>query len=85
MLTRQTISCGALMSVSDGLQRLGDMAGKSEKDFVDALGRGPHMISELAGGHRLLQWRSGRYNIQAIAVLFDAGHRFVKITSRYHV
>jgi hypothetical protein len=60
------------------------MNGKSELDFQNALGP-PIAIANLARGMRLLQWRSGAFNIQRIAVLFDANHRFVKISSRYQV
>ena len=73
------------MNLRSGLKRLGDPTGKSEMDFVRALKRKPVAISEMAHGMRLLQWRTGRYQIQSIAVLFDANHRFVKISSRYQV
>lgn len=67
------------------LDQTGGPVGKTEMDFVGAIGRKPVAISELAGGQRLLQWRFGTTEIQSIAVLFDAQHRFVKISSRYQV
>jgi hypothetical protein len=72
------------MSVRAGLKRLGTMEGKTERDFENALGH-PVMISNMARGLRLIQWRSGSFNIQRIAVVFDAQHRFLKISSRYQV
>jgi hypothetical protein len=72
------------MSLKHGLEKLGPMDGKSEKDFVDAIGRKPVSISDQPGGNRLLQRRSGRYRIQRIAVLFvGITHKFVKVSSRY--
>lgn len=67
------------------IDKAGGPAGKTEMDFVRALGTEPIAINEMAFGQRLLQWRSGRTNIQSIAVLFDPSHVFVKITSRYQV
>lgn len=71
------------MSCASGMRRLGDPKGKTERDWVNAMGRNPVAISELAGGMRLLQWRSGTYIRQHVAVLFNAQHVFVKISSRY--
>lgn len=71
------------MNVMDGLRRLGDPTGKTEADWVAALKRSPVSISAMPGGMRLLRWRSGRYQIQQVAVLFDANYRFVQITHRY--
>jgi len=73
------------MSVRTGLQRLGSMQGKTEQDFVKAMGRKPVAIATYANGTRLLQWRSGNWMRQHIAVLFDANHRFSRVTSRYQV
>lgn len=67
------------------IDQAGGPAGKTEVDFVNAIGRKPVSISEMAAGHRLLQWRFGTRDIQSIAVLFDAQHRFVKITHRYQI
>lgn len=61
------------------------MAGKTELEFVAAMRTNPMMITEMAGGLRLLQWQSGTFNIQRIAVVFDAQNRFVKVASRYQV
>lgn len=71
------------MSVARGLGRLGDPSGKTERDWVEAMGRNPNSISNLANGMRLLQWSSGTYLRQRIAVLFDPQHRYVRVTSRY--
>lgn len=71
------------MNIATGLQRLGDPADTSEMDWVNAMKSNPQVISTMPGGARLLQWRSGRYNIQRVAVLFDAQYRFVRITTRY--
>lgn len=71
------------MSCASGLRRLGDPTGKTERDWVNAMGRNPSSISALAGGARLLQWQSGTYLRQHVAVMFDAQHVFVKITHRY--
>lgn len=74
------------MSVGRGLHRLwkaGGAEGTTEMDWVRAMKSNPQSISELPNGYRLLQWRSGTYQIQRVAVMFDAQHRFVKITHRY--
>jgi hypothetical protein len=71
-------------SLRMGLQRLGPMEGKTEKDFQNALGK-PQMISSIAQGQRFLQWRSGTFLRRSIGVVFDANHRFVKVASRYQV
>jgi hypothetical protein len=60
------------------------MEGKTEHDFELALGA-PVSMASMAHGATLYQWRSGHYNIQSIAVLFDANHRFLKVSSRYQV
>lgn len=71
------------MNVAKGLKRLGDPAGTTELQWCQAMGSNPQSIAAMPHGGRLLQWRSGRYSIRRVAVLFDAGHRFVKITNRY--
>jgi hypothetical protein len=71
------------VNVAKGLRAIGDPVGTTEVEWVRAMGRRPQSISALAQGQRLLQWRSGRYNIQRVAVLFDVNHVFVKITHRY--
>jgi hypothetical protein len=71
------------MNVAKGLRRLGDPTGTTELQWCDAMKSRPQMISAVPHGGRLLQWRSGRYTIQRVAVLFDAQHRFVRITTRY--
>ncbi len=80
------------MSVKQGLMRLGctrnqdigvSLKGKTAEQFVKALGR-PIAISSL-GANSLLQWRSGSFNIQSIAVVFDAAGRFVYVSNRYNV
>lgn len=74
------------MSLKAGLEKLGPMDGKTEKDFVEAIGRKPVAISQMPGGKRLLQWRSGRYRIPRIAVVFDGTtHQFLSVSSRYQV
>lgn len=67
------------------LDKQGGPVGKTEMDFVRAFSRNPHAITAMPFGQWLLQWRSGRTNIQSVAVLFDPNHVFVKITSRYRV
>lgn len=71
------------MSCARGLKRVGDPAGSSEQDWVRAMGRNPSSISALPHGQRLLQWHSGTWMRQRVAVVFDAQHRFVRITHRY--
>ncbi len=71
------------MSVASGLRRLGDPSGKTERQWIAAMKRGPSAISDLDNGHQLLQWHSGIYVRQHIAVVFDAQHLYVKITHRY--
>lgn len=71
------------MSCASGLRRLGDPTGKTERDWVDAMNRGPQSITAMPSGGRLLQWHSGTYLRQHVAVLFSAQHVFVKITHRY--
>lgn len=71
------------MNVAKGLKRLGEPAGTSEQQWCAAMKSNPQAISAMPRGGRLLQWRSGRYSVQRVAVLFDASHRFVKITHRY--
>lgn len=75
---------GDRVSVRAGLARLGDPVGKTERQFQDALGK-PQAISTMAGGLRLLQWQSGTFSRQSIAVVFTAQHVFIRIASRYHV
>lgn len=71
------------MNVAKGLKRLGDPAETTERQWCAAMGSNPQAITSMPNGGRLLQWRSGRYAIRRVAVLFDANHQFVKITSRY--
>jgi hypothetical protein len=71
------------MNVARGLQRLGDPTGKTERDWAAAMKSNPQAITAMPGGMRLLQWRSGRYQIQRVAVLFTGTGQFVKITTRY--
>jgi hypothetical protein len=75
-------------TVGRGLYNLdadGGPTGKTEMDWVNAMGGNPTSIHEMAGGMRLLQWTSGRTDLQRIAVLFDSAHVFVQIASRYRV
>lgn len=72
-----------LMSCASGLRKLGDPTNTTEMDWVRAMGRNPNSISTMPGNQRLLQWHSGTYIRQRVAVLFSAQHRFVKITHRY--
>ena len=69
-------------SVRKGLARLGDPTGKTEAEFVTAIGRNPNTISEMAHGQRLLQWQSTG---EHLAVLFTADHRYARITHRHNV
>lgn len=71
------------MSVVSGLRRLGNPTGKTERQWIAAMKRGPNAISDLDNGNRLLQWHSGTYLRQHIAVVFDRRHQFVKISHRY--
>ncbi|MEY2463926.1 MAG: hypothetical protein QOH64_2064 [Acidimicrobiaceae bacterium] len=70
------------MSLRTGLKSLGTTRGKSEADFVAALGR-PSAVKTLGTGRRLVQWRRGRFRTQMIAVLFDRSDEFVEIVARY--
>lgn len=67
------------------LDKLGGPGGKTEMDWVRAMGQQPVAINAMPGQMRLLQWTSGRTHIQRVTVLFDSTHHFVKITSRYQV
>jgi hypothetical protein len=68
------------------LDQVGGMDGKTELDWVRAMGRNPEAISDMPGGMRLLQWASARGGVrQRVAVLFGGDHVFVKIASRYQV
>ena len=71
------------MSVIAGLRRLGDPRGKTERQWIAAMKRAPNEISDLADGNRLLEWHSGHYVRQHIAVVFDRRHLFVEISHRY--
>lgn len=78
---------GDRMNVKTGLQRVDAMAKPlaetTEVDWVNAMGRKPVSIAAMPGNQRLLQWRSGTYVIQRVAVMFGPDHKFRKITSRY--
>ena len=69
------------MSVRAGLKTLGAGGGKYESHFVGALGR-PHSVKTLSSGQRLLEWRSGHFHSQMVAVLFDRDHRYVEVVAR---
>lgn len=69
-------------TVRRGLARLGDPTGKTEADFVKAIGRNPNTISEMLHGQRLLQWQAQG---EHLAVLFTADHRYARITHRHQV
>lgn len=75
------------MSVKAGLRRVDaldkPLAETTEMDWVRAMGSNPQSISAMPANQRLLQWRSGTYNIQRVAVMFGPDHKFRKITSRY--
>ena len=65
-----------------GLRKLGDPAGRTEQEFVAALGTAPSSISAMAWGQRLLQWQTSH---QHLAVLFGPDYRFLQITHRHQV
>lgn len=76
------------MNCARGLVRLadayeGDLTSTTELIWVAAMHSDPNSISVNADGTRLLQWHSGRYERQHIAVLFDPRSHFVRITHRY--
>lgn len=79
------VQAGSLVrGIGGNLKNLGIMNGRTEADWVKALGHKPVAISALPGNKRLLQFKTGTYKIERIAVVFDAtDHRFVKIASRY--
>jgi len=58
---------------------LGDMRGKTEGEIIAVVGP-PSSVSSMAFGQSLLQWQATGYHI---ALLFDAGGRFLKITHEY--
>jgi len=68
--------------LSNGLAGLGDMSGRSEADFVNAIGLQPTSISTIFHGERLLQWEVAG---QHVVILFTPDHRFLRITHRHGV
>jgi hypothetical protein len=72
--------------IDSRLRKLEPVEDKSERDFVRALGLKPVSISTHADGSRLLRWRhgAGTSSTQSVSVLFDANHRFLRVTNRSH-
>jgi hypothetical protein len=70
------------MNVKTGLRRLGHPNGKSETDFIQAMGENPADICELEGGLRLLQWISGTFWRRTVAVIFDPNGQYVRMRFR---
>ncbi|HMG00843.1 MAG TPA: hypothetical protein VK560_06330 [Gemmatimonadaceae bacterium] len=68
------------MSVRSGLKKLGDRRGRTESDFVAALGS-PSAVKTLTSGRRLFEWHSGRVQRQMIAVLFDRDQILLKVVA----
>jgi hypothetical protein len=60
-------------------QSLGDMTGKTFDQIVSVVGS-PNSRAGMAHNQMLYQWLATGYHI---AILFDANHRFVKITSEH--
>lgn len=83
--TRPKPSRGTVARGLYEIDKLGGPTGKTEMDFVRAMNQQPVAINEMPFGQRLLQWTSGTYNLQRIAVLFSPDHVFVSISSRYQV
>ena len=70
------------MNLRSGLKQLGSLHGKTESDWIAALGT-PRAVKTLTSGRRLFEWHSGRIHTQMIAVLFDRNREFVKIAAHY--
>ena len=68
--------------LGDGLAGLGDMSGRTEVDFVNAIGLQPTSISTIFHGQRLLQWEIAG---QRLVVLFTPDYQFLRITHRHGV
>lgn len=62
------------------LERLGTLVGRSESDFVNALGP-PRSVKTLVSGRHLIEWRGGLFHSQMIVVLFDLDGRFDAIVA----
>lgn len=60
-------------------QSLGDMTGKTLDQIVRVVGP-PNARSLMANNQILYQWQATGYHI---AVLFDANHKFLQITSEH--
>lgn len=60
-------------------QSLGDMTGKTFDQIVSVVGL-PNARAGMAHNQMLYQWLATGYHI---AILFDANHRVLKITSEY--
>jgi hypothetical protein len=58
------------------------MSGRTEVDFVNAIGLQPTSISTIFHGQRLLQWEIAG---QRLVVLFTTDHQFLRITHRHGV
>ena len=71
------------MNIQQGLRKLGDPVGKAEMDFVKAFGGNPMSITDVGLGQRCLQWKTGTFKIQHIAIIFDASHRYLSVSHRY--
>jgi hypothetical protein len=70
------------MNLRSGLKNLGIPDGKTESDWVAALGQ-PHAIKTLTSGRRLFEWHSGRVRTQMVSVLFDRNRDFLKVAAHY--
>ena len=68
--------------LGEGLAGLGDMSGRTEVDFVNAIGLQPTSISTIFHGQRLLQWEIAG---QRLVVLFTSDYQFLRITHRHGV
>jgi hypothetical protein len=66
------------VSVQSALSQLGELRTTCEADFNDLLGP-PLAFRTLFTGRRLCEWRTGRFNVQSVAVLFDQSEQFVDI------
>lgn len=74
----------ATHTLSRKLKKAGDLTGKSAQEWIDALGP-TEMASVTQDGHHVLQWRSGRYQIQRIVVVFRPDGSFGYVQSRQQV
>ena len=70
------------MSVRSGLKTLGHLEGKTETEFIGALGV-PSAVKTLTSGRRLFAWQSGRVQAQMIAVLFDRNCDYLNVVAHY--